>query len=196
MIHTFFFPEIPDPKGGSHHHTHSTKYNSNANDVYKPHKHRPKETYQSISDDDDTSFGSAEDDDDGYTPNIYAKPTRTSLDGHHHHNNNNNNHNNNNNNARYNNIPLFGNGAGSINGNAVGSSNNAIVTRSEVHRGTDNNEVSTATATANIVAAFYHHHHHHHTNYGEESNFKYFYYYYYKMFTMNLLIAVFIRLLS
>lgn len=166
-----------------HHHSHSTKYSSNANEVYKPHKHRQKETYQSISDDDDTSIGSAEDDDDDYTSNVYIKPTRIPLDGHH----SNNHHNNNNNNPRYNTIPLFGNGAGSLNGNTVGSSNNAIVTRTEV-RGSDN-EVSTATASANIVAAFYNQKY-------DKNNFKHYYYYYYKIFTMNLLLTVFIRLIS
>lgn len=119
----------------------------------------PKVTHP-VPDDDDNIFGSAEDyDDSDLSPNIYSKPTKTSSEMH----TNNHHHypfSNGNNNGRYN-IPLFSNtgsnavssNVGStINGNSI-NGNNGIVTRTEV-RGSDNNEVSTATASANLILLF------------------------------------------
>lgn len=199
--------EIPDPKGSSHnrnHHSHSTQHAANVNELYKTYKtqhHRPpKVTYQPISDDDDL-FGSADEYDDVDMQNEYTRTSRTPTDGsvdngasnsndddHHsnHQHSHNTNRNNHNNNMRYNNIQqLFGsgthgNGVGAHNGVSGGSgtngNGNAIVTRSDI-RGVDN-EVSTATASANIIVAFYEYNGH---------------YYNYKLFGMHLLISILIR---
>lgn len=122
----------------------------------------PKVTHPAlISDDDENIFGSAEDyDDPDLSPNIFSRPTKTSLDGfginNHHYpyqNSHSNSNSNTNNNPRYN-IP-FGVGSGSngaggnvgtgINGNAL-NGNNAFVTRTE-NRGFDNEVSSTAAST-------------------------------------------------
>lgn len=208
-------PEIPDPKAGTghnhNHHAHTTKYNANSNDLYKSYKqphqpHRPpKVTYQPISDDDDL-FGSAEEYDD--SDSVYLKPTKAPNDNagfngnannnnnhhyHHHQYNANANNNGNSNNARYNNVPLFGNGIGGVgvggNGGSNGANNNgnnAIVTRTEV-RGSDN-EVSAATASANIIFAFYKQNSRTDNN-NSYSNYK-------LLLAINLLISLFSRLTS
>ena len=149
-------------------------------------------TYQPISDDDDQIFGSAEEYDDiGDTPNMFVKPTRTSLDniynGHSHgHNHNNGNHNNhhhgNNQHSRYNNIALFGGSAGTNSGSAASGisggagANGGIVTRNEV-RGSDN-ELSTAGASAHFAVNSH--------NYQWHST----------IFAINLLISFYLRLIS
>lgn len=208
--------EIPDPKAGTghnhNHHTHTTKYNANSNDLYKSYKqphqpHRPpKVTYQPISDDDDL-FGSAEEYDDSDSQNVYLKPTKAPNDNgfngngnsnnnhHYHHHQYNANNNNNANNARYNNVPLFGNGIGGVGGvgggggagSSNGANNNGIVTRTEV-RGSDNELTAATASAANIIFAFYKQNSHNDNN-NSYSNYK-------LLLVINLLISVFSRLIS
>lgn len=169
----------------------------------------PKVTHPALmSDDDDNIFGSAEDYDDAdLSPNIYLKPTKTSSDGgggagsgtftanqnNHHH-------------FPY--KPLFGNtGIGSnsaggnvgsgINGNSI-NGNNGIVTRTEVR--SYDNEVSTATASANMITTVFGgggggRHRRHNGKYTNDlysvissNNFI--------LFTFNLLISIFVRLFA
>lgn len=199
------------------HHTHTPKYNANTNDLYKSYKqqhqpHRPpKVTYQPISDDDDL-FGSAEEYDDSDSQNVYLKPTKAPNDNgfngngggggggvgggssnsnnnHHYHHHQYNANNNANNNARYNNVPLFGNGIGGGSGGSTSANNNgnnAIVTRTEVR--SSDNEVPAATASANIIFAFYKQNSRN-DNTNSYSNYK-------LLLAINLLISVFSRLIS
>lgn len=217
----FNLAEIPDNKGSHSHnhynHGHTSKHNPN--EVYKSHKQQsqsnqmysnqrtPKVTHPSlVSDDDDNIFGSAEDYDDELSPNIFLRPTKSSSDGfganvngnsnnHHHYpyQNSHGNGNNNNNNARFN-IPLFGGGgsngaAGSvgtgINGNAL-SGNNAIVTRT----GSSDNEVTSAAAAAStaIITAF--------TDGKHNKYYAMLFDHHFVVFTLNLLISVFVCLLA
>lgn len=143
--------EIPDAKGHQPKHTSSSSNsNSNINEVFKqPNKSRTKTHYAvppilESEDDDGQPSSSAEDYDMDSDPhNLYTKPTRTSSQNGFHHTHNNN--------ARYNNVPLFGPGAG-----GASASNGGIVTHTEV-RGTDN-DVSNgigSTASYNCYSCCY-----------------------------------------